>query len=257
MRILSLLRKINYGFGKRKAVSPISSSKSAKAIFKPTGKEFQTGNTVSTMKLNKNDPFHGFESSRIPEESGNIIIVKPLLDNINSDIRNFFKNDISLAKNLDKTIFGKIGIKNVRKNLNKEMLIIELKTNVDKKSLCEIINLDEIGSWKVDCRLPQNRQLSHGVIGPIDLETPLDDLQIYLKQSNPNIIAIKRRFKGKLKEKNLSQCIKISFNLPTLPEYIYIGYQRYKIRLFVESPWQCLSLVLFTVRQPIISKMHA
>ena len=232
------------GVGKRKALSPICSSKSAKAIFRPTNKEFSSANTINTEVSNQNDPFHGFEYSNT-EESGNIIVVKPQPDSNNLNIRNFFKNDISLASNLDKTISAKIGIKNVRKNLNKEMLIIELKTNIDKKSLIEIMNLDKIGSWKVDCRLPENRQLTHGVIGPIDLETPLDDLQAYLKQKNHDIIGIKRLFKGKLKERNLSQCIKISFNLATLPEYIYIGYQRYKVRLFIDSPWQCFNCQRF------------
>ena len=211
--------------GKRKANSPISQFRSGKISNASGGRISVESNSDNVTKINKNNySFHGFSTSA-HENNGNIILIKPQTDDINVNIKNFFKNDISLAVNLDKTIFGKIGIKNVRKNLNRDILIIELRNAVNKENLSEILNLSQIGTWKVDCRLPQNRQISCGVIGPIDQDTCLDELYQYLRKTNPDVISLKRLFKGKVREKNPSQCIKITFNNESLPDYVYVGYQ--------------------------------
>ena len=192
------------------------------------------------------DFFHGFSSTQTPN-SGNIILVKPVSDsqNLNNNTSVFFNNDIQLAKNLDNSILGNIGIDNVRKNVDKDILVVYLKKNVNGDLLNEILTIDHIGNWKVDCRLPQHQKLSFGVIGPVELDTDLVELLEYLKENDPKIMKIQRLFKGKRQERTLSKCIKICYDSPNLPEHIKVGYQRFKVSVFIDAPWQCFNCQRF------------
>lgn len=226
--------KVNYG--KRKANSPISELKTAKRH-----PNMENSKPVSSRGKKF---FPGFDTNN-ENNFGNIVLMKPQTDERNLNVGNFFKNDIKLAVELNKSIFGQFGIENVRKNLAKDILIIELKKPIDQSMLNNIVNLEQIGTWLVDCRLPQNKQMSFGVIGPIDIETSADDLHVYLKSRYTNIIKVQRLFKGKAKERSPAQCVKITFEAATIPEYVYVGYQRYKVSLFVDSPWQCFNCQRF------------
>ena len=153
------------------------------------------------------------------------------------NINKFFNNEIQLAKNLEQSDFGKAGIVSVSKNYNKKLLILKVKESTNT-TLSKLLNVSQIGGWRVTCRLPQAQQMIYGVIGPVGSETADDEIELYLKDRYSNVNGAKRLIKGN-KVKSPTLCIQIAFTSTELLEYVCIGYQRYRGRLFVDKPWQC------------------
>ena len=118
------------------------------------------------------------------------------------------------------------------------MLIIKIE-KVSQDELTEILKTNSIGEWQVKCRLPSSLQNIRGVIGPIGLESDLDEVKETLKVKTDTIIDIKRVYKGK--EKNPTLNVRITFQSQDLPEYVYLFHQRFKVRPFFEEPWRCFN----------------
>ena len=79
-------------------------------------------------------------------------------------------------KNLQNSVIGPFGIKNVRKNMSRQILIVELENPVQEK-IQEILNLKVLGEFPVTCRLPLNKTVSYGVIGLLGLDTAMNELK--------------------------------------------------------------------------------
>ena len=141
------------------------------------------------------------------------------------------KREIQLARNLEQSDFGKAGIVSVSKNYNKKLLILKVKESTNT-TLSKLVNVSQIGGRPVTCRLPQTQQMIHG------LETADDEIELYFKDRYSNVNGAKRLIKGyKIKSRTL--CIQIAFTGTELLEYVCIGCQRYRVRLFVDKSWQC------------------
>ncbi|KAF2349162.1 Zinc finger CCHC-type [Trinorchestia longiramus] len=95
----------------------------------------------------------------------------------------------------------------------------------------------EIGAWKVKCRLPANQITSVGVIGPFGKDTTSEELTEALIDAGFGGVTVERIYKGK--DKIVTAFFKVVFNTTTLPQFVRIGYQQYRLSTYIGKPWQC------------------
>ncbi|KAF2357097.1 Zinc finger CCHC-type [Trinorchestia longiramus] len=101
----------------------------------------------------------------------------------------------------------------------------------------ELLKITEIGPWKVKCRLSASQSTSVGVIGPFGEGTSNEDLTEALKEAGFNGAVADLIFKGKDKIK--TSMFKVIFDSNSLPPYVRIGYQQYRVNTYIGKPWQC------------------
>ncbi|KAF2343553.1 Zinc finger CCHC-type, partial [Trinorchestia longiramus] len=101
----------------------------------------------------------------------------------------------------------------------------------------ELLKTTEIGPWKVKCQLPANQSTSVGVIGPFGEDTSNEDLTEALKEAGFKGALAERIFKGKDKIK--TSMFEVIFDSNSLPPYVRIGYQQYRVNTYIGKPWQC------------------
>ena len=85
-----------------------------------------------------------------------------------------------MQKSLQKSDLNSLGIKKVRKNISRKILIIE----VDKSDIADtskLLNITKLGNYSVKCRLPVDHTKCQGVIGPVSLDTDMVDLEQAIK----------------------------------------------------------------------------
>ena len=87
-------------------------------------------------------------------------------------------------------------------------------------------------------RLPENQAKSIAVIDPIGLDTNLNSLKDEICAKYQDAFKIERIYKVKGRDKEPTLCVKIYFDNPKFPDHIYLWYQRFKTRIFVDKPWQ-------------------
>lgn len=174
-------------------------------------------------------------------ETNQIIIVEPDSSDPTESAK-FFTNDLKFAKDLDSSPFCKINKLSVTKNFSKKFFVFRFP-KVDQQKLNSLLNIKHIGNTKIKCRLPISHTFTRGVIGPIGLDTSVEELSEYLKDANPSVTNVKRLNKGNSKIPTLS--LMIQFQCTELPDYVTIGYQKYKVRQFIPSPWQCFNCQRF------------
>ena len=184
------------------------------------------------FSLGRGSPIQCTQSTSQDVIENNIIIIEPICSE--DKIRSFFNNDLLLAKSLNNSVVNKSGIKNVRKNMSRKILIIEI---LDNKKIADIIKMTKLGPFSVSCRLPVSKTKCQGVIGPISLDSNISDLEQAIRSQSIDIDKVERILKGK--DKTPTMYIKVSFSTEELPQYIKIGYQRFNVKLYVGTPWQC------------------
>ncbi|KAF2363483.1 hypothetical protein FHG87_005767 [Trinorchestia longiramus] len=82
-----------------------------------------------------------------------------------------------------------------------------------------------------------NQSTSVGVIGPFGEDTSNEDLTEALKEAGFKGALAERIFKGKDKIK--TSMFKVIFNSNSLPPYVRIGYQQYRVNTYIGKPWEC------------------
>jgi hypothetical protein len=169
-----------------------------------------------------------------------VFIIEPIENEI--PVSKFFFNDIALSKSLANSPFGKDGIDKVSKNLTRKLLIISLRTD-SVSSEDALLSVSKIGSWNVKCRLPINQTSSFGVIGPFGQDTTDEEVKEALTEGGYSVNSAQRIFKGK--EKTKTSMFKIHFSTATMPPCVRIGYQQYKVNVFIGQPWQCFKCQRF------------
>ena len=169
------------------------------------------------------------------ESVNDVILVQPSSSNETSN-KKFLNNDILIAKSLQNSAFNVAGIISVNKNRSRNILVVKIKQCND---LCmtSILSIKQLGDYQVVCRLPANQAQSIGVIGPIGPDTLLIDIQSEVEKQGYGVDRVERITKGKDKTPTLS--VKIIFNSNELPPHLNIGYQRFRVSVFVGTPWQC------------------
>jgi hypothetical protein len=166
---------------------------------------------------------------------GCIVIVEP----IGSDIEQsqFLGRSIEIVKLVDRSIFGKVGYANMRVNFKKKHLVIELKSAASMGSVLEIT---ELGRWRVKCHQPISHVTSYGVIHPVGLETSLEEIQesLNLRQDQQGIKPFRL---VKYRDGNVTETRNIKLVFPTMnrPSYIYLESQRFKVDPYVDRLRQC------------------
>ncbi|KAF2346676.1 hypothetical protein FHG87_022567, partial [Trinorchestia longiramus] len=161
-----------------------------------------------------------------------VVLVQPVDDPTN---KSFLSNKIKLAKALAASTFGNWGIGKITKNLGRNLLVITMDRHYEDPS--ELLKTTEIGPWKVKCQLPANQSTSVGVIGPFGEDTSNEDLTEALKEAGFKGALAERIFKGKDKIK--TSMFKVIFDSNSLPPYVRIGYQQYRVNTYIGKPWQC------------------
>ena len=189
----------------------------------------------------KNISFSAFVPSNMSTQisqnpvENNVILVQP--SSTNDEItKKFLNNDINIANGLKNSGFKDAGIESVNKNRSRNLLIVKIK-NTDNETISSLLAITKLGNYDVNCRLPNNKTKSIGVIGPIGIDTPINDLQEEILSQNCNVEKIERIFKGKDRTPTMS--VKVVFTESELPMYLYVAFQRFKVSRFVGNPWQC------------------
>ena len=196
-----------------------------------TNKEYREDNQDSTLSQNQSENNSNIRNKTVGAQS--LANMMPVQINLNENKlflieptgdeqtqKNFMNNDLAIAKALKNTIFENIGIKDIRKNIMRKILIIELQKNVDNTQLEEILDIKTLGSFDINCRLPQSKSITYGVIGPISLDANLDEIHENIQEQHENAHKTERIVKGKAKIPTLF--IKITFHQNNLPEVIYL-----------------------------------
>jgi len=168
-----------------------------------------------------------------------VVLIEPISND--QPTSKFFSNDLALSKALATSPFGQAGIFQIKKNLARNLLIVMLETTVT--CVPELLSVTKIGSWNVKCRLPHNQTHSVGVIGPFGEDLSDADLSLELSSAGYPEATAERICKGKDRIK--TAMFKVNFATDTLPPYIYLGYQRFRVDTFVGKPWQCFKCQRF------------
>ncbi|KAF2348467.1 hypothetical protein FHG87_020777 [Trinorchestia longiramus] len=149
--------------------------------------------------------------------------------------KSFLSKEIKLAKAPAASTFGNWGIGKIIKNPGRNLLVVTMDRHYEDPS--ELLNITDIGPWKVKCWLPTSQSTSVGIIGPFGEDTSNKDLTEALKVAGFKGAVAERIFKGKEKIKTLM--FKVIFDSNSLPPYIKIGYQQYRVKTYIGKPWQC------------------
>ena len=170
------------------------------------------------------------------EGDQSVILIKPTGENL----KKLINNPIEIVKALKESPFSKYNDKIVRSNKRKELIVIEMKSSLDK--IPELIRVTKIGNWPVICYQPKSDVYKHGVIYPIDRTVPLDELlemiQIpdgYNASRALNVTRLKKKVDNEWID---SETIKITFK-HSLPADIIVGCSFYRVRPYVNLPKQC------------------
>ena len=129
-----------------------------------------------------------------------------------------------------------MGISHFSKNSKRQLLVVTVKGDAPN-DLTQLLQVTKLGSWSVKCRLPLNQTMCSGVIGPFGEDISDEELTAALKESGHKDVSAARILKGR--QQIRTSMFKIDFPSSTLPAYLYVGYQRFKVNPFVADPWQC------------------
>ncbi|KAF2362152.1 hypothetical protein FHG87_007086 [Trinorchestia longiramus] len=195
-----------------------------------------------------------------------IILVEPSMED-EAKNKKILANDVALSKALVNSALEIAGISNIKKNLGRNILVVTMKKHYEDVS--PFLSVLEIGAWKVKCRLPANQITSVGAIGPFGKDCSMNcyplkaykitNIKITFTFSNKNRpkirdtsseelteaqidagfggVTVERIYKGK--DKIVTAFFKVVFNTTTLPQFVRIRYQQYRVSTYIGKPWQC------------------
>ncbi|KAF2355111.1 hypothetical protein FHG87_014137 [Trinorchestia longiramus] len=163
-----------------------------------------------------------------------IILVGPSMKD-EAKNKKIFANDVALSKVLANSALGIAGISNIKKNLGRNILVVTMKKHYEDVS--PFLSVLEIGAWKVKCNLPANQITSVGAIGPFGKDTSSEELTEALIDAGFRGVTVEWIYKGK--DKIVTAFFKVVFNTTTLPQFVRIGYQQYRVSTYIGKPWQC------------------
>ena len=224
--------------------------------FSTNTKDQATSNGMNYSSVLNNDCIPKTRSMNSPSIEQNItqdsnsnnltIIIEPMMS-LNGEstdlvLKKFFSNDKSLNSSLYDSLLGRCNISNVTKNLKRNLLVVQID-RTSTETLDQILKISSLNNFKVNCRLPREEQTVRGVIGPIGVDTLIEDIKEELQMSHPEIINIERIVRGKDKTPTLT--IKLTFKGRSLPNEIILWYQKFRVSTYVGRPWQCYNCQKF------------
>ena len=168
---------------------------------------------------------------------GNVIIIEP-------NSRELLRNPIEIAEVVSASPLGKFN-PSVRTNKKRNLIIAEFN-GITTNEIKELVNLTNLGKWKVRCSQPKSDIVKYGVIYPIAIETNVDSLinfiQVRLSDSPGNDVKVCSADRLKKRTENGwidSTCIKIGFEGTSLPAAVSICHSYYRVKPFVYNSMQC------------------
>ena len=175
--------------------------------------------------------------------TNNIILIYP---NSTTMLNNPIKLNLEINKSPLKKYIDADEIE-IRTNKRKNIMVVETKRKHSEIQE-EILKIDKIGSWEVECKIPAQNLSRNGVIGPITLEADIEDIypaikvktdSIFGNDPSPKILKLERLFKKEQNQWVASESIKVTFEGTELPRAVAIFQSIYKVRPFVFKPLQC------------------
>lgn len=181
----------------------------------------------------------GQSSSPSPSPSdgvgrSSVVLIEPLEDEI--PVAKFFSNDLKMAKLIAESPFGEAGIERLSTNRRLNIAVVTMKPGMDA-SLSSLLSISRLGDWRVRCRVPQRFSLTYGVIGPFGEEITGAEIMEELQQRGHDVVSANRITKDK--NKTPTSMFKVGFATATLPTHVVLAYQRFKVSIFIDRPWQC------------------
>ena len=143
-------------------------------------------------------------------------------------------------------------VRDVRINKRQNIIAVEL-TKPDEDAIGKLVNIKEIGKCSVrGYRAAEGIDGPHcsGVIGPIGLDTDLEDMK-HLLVSPEQVIKISRlpKFHNGIKEE--STAIRVDFAGKNLPGKIKLGYLSFEVKEYNPPPLRCYRCcLLYTSPSP-------
>jgi len=185
-------------------------------------------------------PFLPTNSTLNSHGKGNSIIITPVGENAQS----FCYSPIAIARGLKQDPFNKITPKEVRINKRRNLIAIEVyDSDKPKIEILKLLEVTKLGKFDVTCRRPLNEVVCSGVIGPVEADISVKEIQEALKCYSTAILKVTRlnRFnKSKhINRKEPSLSVKIDFHGDVLPRKVYLENIAFTVRKYNLPPLKC------------------
>lgn len=153
---------------------------------------------------------------------------------------NIITNPLAINRLIQNSNFNQLDIKDVRVNKNKKLIAIENKTELLDCETQELTKITRLGNIKVSCYIPNSDRYMYGVIGPISLDSDLEELKQEISTDDEFTVIKLTRLKKKINNTWVdSSSVKLTLETKKLPQNIKISYINFKVRPFIQSPMQC------------------
>lgn len=162
---------------------------------------------------------------------GNVIIVQNVVEDVGLPIRSLrFKRQVEASE------FAKAGIINIKTASRIGGIAIEVR---DRKLVPELIKIRKLGDLNVKCKIPRLNATRTGVLGPVDMEATVEEVEDELREQNIKFEKVERLYKGKKDNKVLTAFFKIEFIGRELPESIEFGLGMARVKPYSRRILQC------------------
>jgi hypothetical protein len=144
---------------------------------------------------------------------------------------------VKLSALLKQSPFGQAGIENITVNWKKKTVAILLNS---KEGLPGLLQTGRLGEFNILCSQPGSHVGVSGKIGPINGDVSVEEIQkILYEREDQQGIRVIRLQKGTGHEKVPAMTVRLVFPGETLPPFVYFGYRRFRVSLYVDKPLQC------------------
>ena len=145
----------------------------------------------------------------------------------------------TLCEALEADPFSSVSISDVRVNRRTGVLAIEMAASA-RPLLNNLLQVTQLGKWKVICSLPNRDKYCYGVIGPVDLDSNLEALSRRVSvQGSVKFLRMERLTRSVNGVKQPSTSLRMIFEGSELPRNVKIGYHSYSVRKYSFPPLQC------------------
>lgn len=180
----------------------------------------------------------GMEQDR-SRPKDNVVVMKFIEDGPRDRLNRLLKNPIKLEKYMRESSLGNIFILDYKPNYIRGHIVIIYDPSYD---ILDVLGRNTFGPsddlFSVDCRSPYGGR-SVGVLGPIDEDVAIWEIEDYFKETGVNFVNIERMWKGKKEDGLVARCIKITFEGNEMPGTIKFGHRYLEVRPYFPQVIQC------------------
>ena len=207
----------------------------------PSTQELEYAPTPSLQQKNPNEERKSTDDQTTNTEILTTILIYP----DEKDTQEFFANNTKTYRLLVKSPLGKCEIVENTRNIRKNVQVVKIK-KTDQRLLNDVLQMTRLGNYDITCRLARERNQDTpqrkyriGVIGPIGLDTPLDELKELIEEKGHQVYKVERLLRSRKFNNEPTNKIKIWFESETLPEYITLMLEKFRINPFIQRAYQC------------------